>query len=108
MADAFGPDRPAALCRELTKTHEEIRRGGLGDLADGAEADPPRGEITLVIAGWTGPDASEATPEAMAAAVAALEAQGTDRKTAMKAVATRFGVSRRDVYEAVLKAANPE
>jgi 16S rRNA (cytidine1402-2'-O)-methyltransferase len=103
MASAFGPDRPAALCRELTKTHEEVRRGGLGALAEGAEADPPRGEITLVVSGWTGPDASEATPEAMAAAVAALEAAGTDRKVAMKSVALRFGVSRRDVYEAVLK-----
>jgi 16S rRNA (cytidine1402-2'-O)-methyltransferase len=103
MASAFGPDRPAALCRELTKTHEEVRRGGLGALAEGAEADPPRGEITLVVSGWTGPDASEATPEAMAAAVAALEASGTDRKVAMKSVALRFGVSRRDVYEAVLK-----
>nr|WP_322633424.1 16S rRNA (cytidine(1402)-2'-O)-methyltransferase [Glycomyces albidus] len=103
MAEAFGPGRPAALCRELTKTHEEVRRGGLGDLADGAEADPPRGEITLVVSGWTGPDASEATPEAMAAAVAALEAAGTDRRTAMKDTATRFGVPKRVVYDAVLK-----
>lgn len=104
MAAVFGDDRPAALCRELTKTHEEVRRGGLAALAEGAEADPPRGEITLVVSGWTGPAASEATPEAMAAAVAALEATGTDRKIAMKTVALRFGVSRRDVYEAVLKA----
>ena len=103
MASVFGDDRPAALCRELTKTHEEVRRGGLGALAEGAEADPPRGEITLVVSGWTGPDASEATPEAMAAAVAALETAGTDRKIAMKEVALRYGVSRRDVYEAVLK-----
>lgn len=104
MAGALGDDRPAALCRELTKTHEEIRRGGLAALAEGAVADPPRGEITLVISGWTGPDASEATPEAMAAAVAALEAAGSDRKLAMKEVAVRFGVSRRDVYDAVLAA----
>jgi 16S rRNA (cytidine1402-2'-O)-methyltransferase len=104
MASVFGDERPAALCRELTKTHEEVRRGGLAELLEGAEADPPRGEITLVISGWTGPDASEATPEAMAAAVAALEAAGTDRKIAMKEVALRYGVSRRDVYEAVLKA----
>ncbi|WP_420842404.1 16S rRNA (cytidine(1402)-2'-O)-methyltransferase [Glycomyces paridis] len=104
MSSAIGEDRPAALCRELTKTHEEVRRGTLGSLAEGAEADPPRGEITLVVAGWTGPDASEATPEAMAAAVAALEAAGTDRKAAMKEVAVKYGVSRRDVYDAVLKA----
>nr|BFF23956.1 16S rRNA (cytidine(1402)-2'-O)-methyltransferase [Glycomyces mayteni] len=104
MSETFGPDRPVALCRELTKTHEEIRRGTLAELAEGAEADPPRGEITLVLSGWTGPDASEATPEAMAAAVAALEDAGTDRKTAMKEVAVRFGVTRRDVYDAVLTA----
>ena len=104
MATAFGDDRPAALCRELTKTHEEVRRGGLAALAAGAEADPPRGEVTLVVSGWTGPDASEATPEAMAAAVAALEAAGTDHKAAMKEVAVRYGVSRRDVYDAVLTA----
>ncbi|PRY61874.1 16S rRNA (cytidine1402-2'-O)-methyltransferase [Glycomyces artemisiae] len=104
MSETFGADRPAALCRELTKTHEEIRRGTLAELAAGAESDPPRGEITLVISGWTGPDASEATPEAMAAAVAALEEAGTDRKTAMKETATRFGVPKRVVYDAVLKA----
>lgn len=103
MGEAFGADRSAALCRELTKTHEEIRRGTLAELAEGAESDPPRGEITLVLAGWPGPDASEATPEAMAAAVAALEATGAERKAAMKEVAVRYGVSRRDVYDAVLK-----
>ncbi|MEU6859679.1 16S rRNA (cytidine(1402)-2'-O)-methyltransferase [Glycomyces sp. NPDC046736] len=103
MGEAFGADRAAALCRELTKTHEEIRRGTLAELAEGAEFDPPRGEITLVLAGWPGPDASEATPEAMAAAVVALEATGAERKAAMKEVAVRYGVSRRDVYDAVLK-----
>jgi 16S rRNA (cytidine1402-2'-O)-methyltransferase len=102
MAAALGPDRPAALCRELTKTHEEIRRGGLGDLAAGAEEDPPRGEVTLVVAGWAGPDPAAATPEALAAAVSELEAAGTDRKAAMKEVAARFGVPRRDVYNAVV------
>ncbi|THV35782.1 16S rRNA (cytidine(1402)-2'-O)-methyltransferase [Glycomyces buryatensis] len=105
MADAFGPEREAALCRELTKTHEQVRRGGLSALAEGAEEDPPRGEITLVVAGWSGPDPQDATPEAMAAAVAELEAAGEDRKAAMKEVAARFGVSRRDVYNATI---NPD
>ncbi|WP_347177438.1 16S rRNA (cytidine(1402)-2'-O)-methyltransferase [Glycomyces sp. L485] len=102
MAEAFGEDRAAALCRELTKTYEDVRRGGLGELAEGAQADPPRGEITLVIEGWSGPDPEDATPEALAAAVAALEAAGTDRKAAMKEVATRFGVPRREVYNALI------
>ncbi len=50
MADAFGPDRAAALCRELTKTYEEVRRGPLGELA-ASVADGVKGEITLVVAG---------------------------------------------------------
>lgn len=103
MAAAFGEQRAAALCRELTKTHEEVRRGGLGELAAGAEEDPPRGEITLVVAGWGGPDPEDATPEALAAAVARLEGEGMDRKAAMKAAAARFGVPRREVYDAVVR-----
>ncbi len=51
FAEAFGPDRPAALCRELTKTYEEVLRRTLGELADWAAAGDPRGEITLVVAG---------------------------------------------------------
>ncbi|GAB3646609.1 16S rRNA (cytidine(1402)-2'-O)-methyltransferase [Glycomyces tarimensis] len=105
MAAELGEDRAAALCRELTKTHEEVRRGTLGELAAGAEEDPPRGEITLVIEGWSGPDPEDATPEALAAAVAAAEAAGVDRKAAMKEVASRFGVPRRTVYDAVVNTA---
>lgn len=102
MAAAFGERRTAALCRELTKTHEEVRRGGLGELAAGTDHDPPRGEITLVVEGWSGPDPEDATPEALADAVARLEAAGTDRKAAMKEVAARFGVPRRTVYDALI------
>ena len=54
MVDAFGPDRPAALCRELTKTYEEVRRGTLAELRAGA-MEGVRGEITLVVAGSAGP-----------------------------------------------------
>src|SRR5690606_20355522 len=50
MAEAFGPDRPAAVCRELSKTYEEVRRGGLGELAEWA-AGEVRGEITIVVGG---------------------------------------------------------
>jgi 16S rRNA (cytidine1402-2'-O)-methyltransferase len=101
LAAAFGPDRPAALCRELTKTYEEIRRGPLAQLAASAEADPPRGEITLVIAG--APAAPPARPAAgeLRSAVAELEAAGTDRKSAIAAVASERGLRKRDVYQAV-------
>ncbi|MFC4335820.1 16S rRNA (cytidine(1402)-2'-O)-methyltransferase [Salininema proteolyticum] len=102
MAEVFGADRPAALCRELTKTYEEVRRGTLGELLEGVRADAPRGEITLVVAGSTGPDASEATPERLADEVAELEGRGTPRKEAMKQVAKRYGLSKRDVYDALL------
>ncbi|GAB4008101.1 16S rRNA (cytidine(1402)-2'-O)-methyltransferase [Glycomyces albus] len=103
MSAVFGAGRRAALCRELTKTHEQVRRGTLAELLTGAADDPPRGEITLVVEGWAGPDPEEATPEALAAAVGVLEAQGLDRKTAMKQVGSRFGIPKREVYDALIK-----
>ena len=51
MADAFGADRPAAVCRELTKTYEEVVRGPLGELVAWASADQVRGEIVVVVGG---------------------------------------------------------
>ena len=101
-AAAFGSDRPAAVCRELTKTYEEIRRGPLSELASWA-ADGVKGEITLVVAGAT-PSVSEASPAELAAAVAAEEAAGADRKEAIRTVMARTGLPRRTVYDAVLAA----
>ena len=102
LAGAFGPDRPAALCRELTKAYEQVRRGPLGELAVQALEDPPRGEITLVVGGAPAPSRS-ATAEDLAAAVASLESGGTVRKSAIAQVAAERGVRRRDVYEAVIR-----
>jgi 16S rRNA (cytidine1402-2'-O)-methyltransferase len=99
-AAAFGPDRAAAVCRELTKTHEEIRRGPLADLAAWA-ADGVRGEITLVVAGAS-PVPVELSAEELAAAVAAEEAAGATRKDAIRAVVVRTGLPRRTVYDAVV------
>ncbi|MBO0789263.1 MAG: 16S rRNA (cytidine(1402)-2'-O)-methyltransferase, partial [Actinobacteria bacterium] len=87
LAEAFGPGRPAVACRELTKTHEEIRRGTLGELAEWAGAGV-LGEITLVVAGapadgqrGAGARAGQArTPDEAAAEVAAREAAGSPRK----------------------------
>ncbi|WP_448625466.1 16S rRNA (cytidine(1402)-2'-O)-methyltransferase [Geodermatophilus sp. URMC 64] len=98
--DAFGTDREAAVCRELTKTHEEIRRGPLSDLAAWA-ADGVRGEITLVVAGAT-PAPVELGAAELAAAVAAEEAAGASRKDAIRAVVVRTGLPRRTVYDAVV------
>ncbi|GLZ10120.1 ribosomal RNA small subunit methyltransferase I [Actinomadura sp. NBRC 104425] len=102
MAEAFGADRPAAVCRELTKTFEEVRRGTLGELAAWA-ADGVRGEITLVVGGTPEPDGT-ADPADLAAEVAAREAAGTPRKQAIGEVAKAAGVPRREVYDAVVAA----
>ncbi len=100
MAEAFGGDRPAAVCRELTKTHEEVRRGPLADLVAWA-ADGVRGEVTLVVAGAPEVRTVGPTPDDWRAAVAALEAQGTPRRTAISQVAQAAAVPKRHVYDAV-------
>jgi 16S rRNA (cytidine1402-2'-O)-methyltransferase len=100
MRDAFGEQRHAAVCRELTKTHEEIRRGSLGELASWTAGGDVLGEITLVVAGAA--DALPATTAADAAAmVAEREAVGDDRKEAIAAVAREVGLPKRVVYAAV-------
>jgi 16S rRNA (cytidine1402-2'-O)-methyltransferase len=102
LAAAFGPDRPAALCRELTKVYEEIRRAPLGSLASSAVDDPPRGEITLVVAGAPATPAEPPTDAELVAEVSAREATGTPRKAAIAAVATEYGLPKREVYNAVV------
>jgi 16S rRNA (cytidine1402-2'-O)-methyltransferase len=100
IADAFGADRRTVVCRELTKTYEEVRRGAAAELATWADAGV-RGEITVVVAGADTTKA-ELTPAELAAEVAADEAAGTPRKQAIADVAKRLGVPRRTVYDAVV------
>jgi 16S rRNA (cytidine1402-2'-O)-methyltransferase len=100
LAAAFGADRPAALCRELTKQYEQVRRGGLGELAEWAASAEPRGEITLVVAGAP---ARAPDPETLRAAVAARQAAGASHRDAVAAVAQEYGVRRRDLYEQTKK-----
>lgn len=97
LAAAFGADRPAALCRELTKTYEEVLRKPLGELAKWAAETGPRGEITLVVAGAPR-EALRPSMEEIRAAVAEREAAGETRRDAIAAVAAEFGVPRREVY----------
>jgi len=97
LADAFGADRPAALCRELTKTYEEVVRRPLGELAAWAAEHEPRGEITLVVAGAS-PTANRPTDDDIRAAVAEREAAGESRRDAITAVAAEYGLPRREVY----------
>ena len=102
LRDAFGAARPAAVCRELTKTHEEVVRGTLGELADWAGGDV-RGEITVVVGG--APVAAEtATPAELAAEVAVRENAGQPRKEAIAEVAAARGVPKRAVFDAVVAA----
>jgi 16S rRNA (cytidine1402-2'-O)-methyltransferase len=103
MAEVFGAERRAAVCRELTKTYEEVRRGGLGELAAWA-AEGVRGEITVVVEG-----APERAAEALDAAelvrrVRVREDAGERRKEAIAAVASAAGVPKREVFDAVVAA----
>jgi 16S rRNA (cytidine1402-2'-O)-methyltransferase len=100
MAEALGEDRPAAVCRELTKTHEEVRRGPLGELAAWA-ADGVRGEVTIVVEGSSGAPALDTDPGTLRAAVADLETAGSTRKEAIAEVAKRAGLPKREVYDVV-------
>jgi 16S rRNA (cytidine1402-2'-O)-methyltransferase len=100
LAAAFGADRRAAVCRELTKTHEEVIRGTLADLA-AKLAEGVLGEVTLVVAGAL-PAQIVATPAQAAATVAEREQGGQTRKEAIAAVAREFGLPRREVYDAVV------
>ena len=101
LAATFGADRPAAVCRELTKTYEEIRRGTLGELAGWAVDGETRGEITVVVAGAAAGPAEPPSDEVLRAAVADREAAGESRRDAVTAVAAAFGLRRRDVYALV-------
>jgi 16S rRNA (cytidine1402-2'-O)-methyltransferase len=103
LADAFGPDRPAAVCRELTKTYEEVRRGSLAELVEWAAGDV-RGEITLVVAGASDEPAADVGPDVLAGEVAAREQAGQPRKEAIAEVARARGVPKRDVFDAVVAA----
>jgi 16S rRNA (cytidine1402-2'-O)-methyltransferase len=100
LADAFGEDRPAAVCRELTKTHEEVRRGGLGELAAWA-SDGVRGEVTIVVSGAVASATVASDPDSLRSAVADAEHGGATRQDAIRAVARRAGVPKRTVYDAV-------
>ncbi|GAA5166537.1 16S rRNA (cytidine(1402)-2'-O)-methyltransferase [Ornithinimicrobium tianjinense] len=103
MADALGADRPAAVCRELTKTYEEVRRGGLGELA-GWAAEGVKGEITVVVAGLdpaalTAPDPEDVVPEILARAAA-----GERLKDVCRDLAASTGLSAKELYDRAVAA----
>ena len=104
LAAAFGPGRRVALCRELTKLHEQVLRTTLGEAARLYEAEPPRGEFVLVVEG-----AAE-VPEELPTAEAALErvkfyrSEGRSLKEAAKLAAADTGYSKNELYELTLRA----
>jgi 16S rRNA (cytidine1402-2'-O)-methyltransferase len=100
MRDAFGPGRRVAVCRELTKTYEEVRRGTLDELVTWAE-DGVRGEITIVVAG------AERVVPSLEEAVAGIRARvdaGERLKDVAADVASRTGLSKKALYDASLAA----
>ena len=101
LAAAFGGERPAVVCRELTKTHEEIRRGTLDELAAWAAGDP-LGEITIVVAGASAPAFGPAEVDAAVAEVSRRVAAGKSRRNAAEEVAAEAGLPWRVLYKAVL------
>ncbi|MDM8533000.1 16S rRNA (cytidine(1402)-2'-O)-methyltransferase [Anaerolineales bacterium HSG25] len=96
MAAVFGNDRSIAVCRELTKLHEEIWRGTLAQAVDAWAERTPRGEFTLVVAG--APEAENWSQEAVEQAIVDAIAGGTRRKDAVKLVTQQSGWLKRDVY----------
>ncbi|MFE5258444.1 16S rRNA (cytidine(1402)-2'-O)-methyltransferase [Streptomyces coelicoflavus] len=107
MAEVFGTDRRAAVCRELTKTYEEVRRGGLGELAAWA-GEGVRGEITVVVEGAPDKGAEELDAGELVRRVRVREEAGERRKEAIAAVAAQVGVPKREVFDAVVAAKNAE
>ncbi|BAC71303.1 uroporphyrin-III methyltransferase [Streptomyces avermitilis] len=105
MAEVFGEDRRAAVCRELTKTYEEIKRGPLEELAAWA-AEGVRGEITVVVEGAPVRGADELDADELVRRVQVREEAGERRKEAIAAVAAEAGIPKRDVFDAVVAAKN--
>jgi 16S rRNA (cytidine1402-2'-O)-methyltransferase len=102
LADALGAARPAALARELTKLHEEIVRGTLGELHARFAASAPRGECTLVIAGSAGDPAEDEDPGDLEARVKALLDQGLGPRDVAARLVAVTGKPRRALYQLAL------
>ena len=98
LADLCGADRQAAVCRELTKLHEEVRRGSLAELATAFGDRSIKGEVAIVVAGASGGAAAAADLDAGRRRVDTLVAEGVKRSTAARLVAEETGLPRRDLF----------
>jgi len=108
LRDAFGPDRRISLCREMTKLHEETMRCTIGEAVDYYELTEPKGEYVLVVAGAEPAEEPAATLEDGVRMVRQLREEGARTKDAVKEVATHTGLSRNELYAAVLAAEREE
>ena len=108
LRDTFGPQRRIALCRELTKLHEETVRCTLEEAVERYREAPPKGEFVLVVEGAPEADVSAADPEAALARVLDLRRGGMRLKDAAKAVAGETGLSKNELYAAALQAEHSE
>ncbi len=106
LIKALGSHRRAVTARELTKTFEEFNRRTLGELAEYYNEHDPKGEFVIIIEGFDAENEVVSEPEQQLSPVemvARLEAEGMGRKEAMREAAKKLGISRRDVYQALLK-----
>lgn len=108
LHDTLGGDRRLTICRELTKRHEEKLQMTLADSLSYYEVNEPRGEYVLIIAGRSREEMKKEEQAgwetlSLEEHMAHYESQGIDRKEAMKRVAKDRGVSKRDIYQALLK-----
>ena len=103
LSAAFGPDRPVALCRELTKLHEETIRTTLGQALERYRETAPKGEFVLVVAGRPPRQEAAVTAEEAVERVLALRDQGMRLKDAARQVAADTGLSKNELYAAALE-----
>jgi len=99
LAEAFGPDRPVSLCRELTKLHEEIRRTTLGEAAAYYQENTPKGEFVLVVRGAEPVEEGETTLEDGLLLVDRLRGEGLSLRDAVRRAAKELNLSRNQLYD---------
>ena len=106
LAEAFGPDRRIALCRELTKFHEEVRRTTLGEAAAHYQETPPKGEFVLVVEGAPERAPESYTMEDGLTLATKLQSEGWSTRDAVKEAASICGLSRKALYDQVIATKN--
>jgi len=102
LRDAFGAQRRVALCRELTKLHEEVRRTTLGEAAEWYAQNPPKGEFVLVLEGAAPVEAEGASLEEGMKQVLALRAGGSSLRDAVRQAAAQTGLPKNELYDLAL------